>query len=413
MIPGTGAARPSILAVTSQLPWPLDSGGHLRTFHLLRALARSFRVRLVVPLYSGQEEGLEVLARNGISVRGVPMPRRRLWHELVRACTAALRGRPYVLYSRHDQPAVRAALEAELTDNRPDVLYLDHLDSTVFWTEQQATPAVVDMHNVYSLLVQRAAEERWGPGRLYLKREARLLDRMERRVRRAAAVLAVSEQETAHFAGLGAQTVHTVPNGVDCKTYASLPIGRCGGAPILLYVGAMSWAPNASAAAFLAQQVLPRVRDRFPQARLRIVGRDPSSEVQALGRLPAVEVTGTVPSMLPHLGEAALLAVPLESGGGTRLKILEAFAAGLPVISTAIGCEGLKANPGEHLLVMPRERFAEGILSLLSNEGIGRQLAQQARVLVREHYDWGAVGAQVCRAVALAGQPREEVCHVS
>ena len=111
---------------------------------------------------------------------------------------------------------------------------------------------------------------------------------------------------------------------------------------------------------------------------------------------------GSVPDVLPHLGDACVLAVPLEAGGGTRLKILEAFAAGLPVVSTPVGCEGIDATDGEHLLVAPRERMAESILSLLSDRRLGERLATLARALVRERYDWNSVGATACNAVETA-----------
>src|SRR6185295_13963861 len=144
----------------------------------------------------------------------------------------------------------------------------------------------------------------------------------------AAALMTVSDEECRHFADLGAGSVHLVPNGVDCAQYARLATGRHGASPLVLYIGTMSWAPNASAARYLATDVLPAVRARIPGARLRIVGKNPPADLQRLDGVDGVEVTGGVPDVQPHLEAAALLAVPLETGGGTRLKILEAFAAG-------------------------------------------------------------------------------------
>jgi glycosyltransferase involved in cell wall biosynthesis len=160
----------------------------------------------------------------------------------------------------------------------------------------------------------------------------------------------------------------------------------------------MSWEPNAKAAIYLAEQVLPRIRMEFPDCRLRIVGRDPTSEVQALTAHPGVEVAGRVPDMVPHLAEAHCLAVPLEAGGGTRLKILEAFAAGLPVVSTPVGCEGIDAAPGAHLIVADRDDFANGVCRLLRDPGLSARLAVSARALALARYDWGAVGEAACQA---------------
>jgi glycosyltransferase involved in cell wall biosynthesis len=181
-----------------------------------------------------------------------------------------------------------------------------------------------------------------------------------------------------------------------------LPAGRDGGPPTLLYIGAMSWSPNVSAVQFLAQHVIPEVRSRVPDTRLRIVGRDPAPEVLALRGLPGVEVMGSVPDVIPYLREAHVLAVPLAAGGGTRLKILEAFAAGLPVVSTPVGCEGLPVVDGEHLVTAERARFAEAVLHLLADPTRGKRLAAAARELVRERFDWETVGAAACAAVDAA-----------
>ena len=160
-------------------------------------------------------------------------------------------------------------------------------------------------------------------------------------------------------------------------------LGRQKESFLILYVGDMSWGPNISAAVFLAHEVLPELRGRLPRVRLRIVGRNPAPEVRSLARLPGIEVTGGVPSIKPHLLDAQVLAVPLDSGGGTRLKILEAFAAGLPVVSTSVGCEGLLVNHETHLLVAKRDHFAEGLFRLLNESSLARWLAARARDLAQ------------------------------
>lgn len=393
--------RPSLLAVTSELPWPLDTGGHIRTFHIVRALARRFRLRLVAAASADQTEAVEALRDHRIDVRPVIVGRRALWREALRAAAAAARLEPYVLYRRHAHRGVRSAIREEVAREVPDLLYLDHLDSLVFRGWAASAPVVVDLHNVYSILARRAASEQsrtWS--RRYLEREARLLARMEHRAARVADRLTVvSQEEAGYFRSLGARAVEVVPNGVDLDAYRGLPTGRAGGSPTLLYVGAMSWGPNVAAAEFLATTVLAEIRRRSPGVRLRIVGRDPAPRVRALGRLPGVEVTGPVPDVVPHLAEAHALVVPLEAGGGTRLKILEAFAAGLPVVSTPIGCEGLGATPGEHLLVADRDRFASAVSALLSDPELGSMIARRARDLARRRFDWGVVCDGACDVV--------------
>jgi polysaccharide biosynthesis protein PslH len=392
----------SILAVTSELPWPLDTGGHLRTFHLLRALAGQFRVRLVAPTLPGHESSIECLAQKGIAVCPVKIGQRVAWHEGLRAAAAAIRQEPYVLFRRHDRAPVRSELQRQMAIEPPDILYLDHLDSLVYAGLKRQTPTLIDLHNVYSTLAKRVATEqnaRWK--RLYLNREAKLLERMERRAAHLSDQLfTVSEDERLHFEGLGARSVKVVPNGVDCEAFQSLPVARLGQPPLVLYLGNMSWGPNVSAAVFLAREMLPQLLMRYPAARLRIVGRSPSIETRALTSIPGVEVIGDVPEIKPHLRQATVLAVPLDSGGGTRLKILEAFAAGLPVISTPVGCEGLGVRHGEHLVIADRDRFTDGIGELFDNEALTLRIAARARTVARQKFDWKIVGRDASAIVA-------------
>lgn len=405
------ASPRSILAITSELPWPLDTGGHLRTFHVLRQLAARFHLRLLVPGVEVPRTTRDALSSAGIDVRIVPAAPEGTIRRLGNVLTAAARNTPYVLYARHDRAEVRQALREELGQRSWDAIYCDHLDSFVYLDEVPRERVVGDLHNVYSLLAHRTAEEQRNPIlRAYLKREAHLLDRMERRAaRRADLLMTVSTQEQEHFRRVGAARVEVVPNGVDCDRYAGLPLADRTGPPLVLYIGTMSWRSNAAAAIYLAASVMPAIRERVPGARLRIVGRDPLPEVRELARDAHVEVTGTVPDVIPHLAEAHALAVPLESGGGTRLKILEAFAAGLPVVSTPVGAEGIDAVPDRHLVVTERTEFADALAAVLVDPARARAMATAARALVLERYDWTAVGERAARAIEAVTTAKRQV----
>jgi glycosyltransferase involved in cell wall biosynthesis len=393
---GPPDGRLSVLAITSELPWPLNTGGHIRSYHLLKALARRFSVRLVTGCGANAEEGVAALGAVGVRVRAVPRGQHGALVELAHITGCALQGRPYVLFGRHDRRPLRRAFR-EALGNRPDVLYLDHLDSFPFASLSPGHPTVLDMHNVYSSLVARTAEENGGIRRIYLRREARLLATAERTALAASTeVLAVSAGDAATFARSTPCRVRVVPNGVDCAHYEDLPTGRPAGERVVLYVGAMSWQPNVAAVEFLSREVLPEVRRQLPDACVRVVGKDPPDHLRKTDHL---DVLGEVPDVRPHLLQAQALAVPLEAGGGTRLKILEAFAAGLPVISTPVGCEGIDCVDGEHLIVADRRQFAEKTIQLLSNPDLAARLAAAARRLVRERYDWTAIGVRACEAV--------------
>jgi polysaccharide biosynthesis protein PslH len=395
-------ARSTVVAITSQIPWPLDRGGHLRTFHLLRALATHFRVVLVTSSSRDEREAIEALGDVGIAVRMATLPAPNVVRTGFQIGESAVRRQPFVLYRRHWHKETAAMLDATIAEEQPDIVYLDHLDSALYRPVSGSARVVLDLHNVYSTLVERlASDQRSAARRAFLHREARLLAEVERRsVREADLVFAVSEADAEHFVGIGARHLELVPNGVDCSAYEALPTGRsASAAPVILYTGALSWEPNAEAARFLAQSVLPEVRRTLPEATLAVVGRTPSPEVTALGQLPGVTVHGDVPSLIPYLEQAHIMAVPLSSGGGTRLKILEAFAAGVPVVSTAIGCEGLQASSGRELLVAERDVFAQELVSVLTDGSRAERLAQNGRTLARATYDWQVVGHHASTAV--------------
>ena len=202
-----------------------------------------------------------------------------------------------------------------------------------------------------------------------------------------------------HFETLGARAVHVVPNGVDCAAYQGLPDRPSVGAadpalPRRHVVGA-----ERRRGGVPGDRVLPRVRASVPgRAALLVVGRDPTTAIKALGLRPGVEVTGSVPDVIPYLREASVLAVPLEAGGGTRLKILEAFAAGLPVVSTPVGCEGsAQSTTASTSSSSRRDGFADG------DRGPAPRRAARARGSPRHRaaicswaarYDWGTVGGR-------------------
>jgi glycosyltransferase involved in cell wall biosynthesis len=207
-------------------------------------------------------------------------------------------------------------------------------------------------------------------------------------VREAAAVCATSDHDAAAFEAYGAREVVVVPNGVDTAAVPYRPPTDGAG---LLYVGHYGYQPNAAAANELAGEILPRVRERRPDATLELVGREPPA---ALVRRPpaGVRVTGAVPDVLAHLHAARVVVVPLRSGSGTRLKVLEAMAAGVPVVSTPLGVKGLEVRHGEEVLIGERAaELAELAARVAADDALARRLSAAGRALVERRYDWGAV----------------------
>jgi polysaccharide biosynthesis protein PslH len=211
-------------------------------------------------------------------------------------------------------------------------------------------------------------------------------------------------------------SVSDVPTGVDLE-YFSLRASRPRGNPELIFVGSMDWMPNEDGVCWFSEQVLGRVREQEPGVRLTIVGRTPGSAVRKLAKQGSgIEVTGTVPDVRPYLERGAVFVVPLRICGGTRLKIYEARAAGIPMVSTTIGAEGLPVRNEEHLLIAdtPDEQAA-AIIRLLQNPQVAADLAGNALRLVKDHGSWDSVTTRFlnhCRdARAVKARTQRVISH--
>lgn len=191
-----------------------------------------------------------------------------------------------------------------------------------------------------------------------------------------------------------------VENGVDVERFAAAGKSSSARSRKLLFVGSMDYFPNVEAATSFAQSVWPVLRQTFPELSFWIVGANPLPAVQALAALPGIHVTGTVPSVQPYYGDALAAVVPLKTGGGTRLKILEAMAAGIPVISTPLGAEGLAVQNGRNILLADPGNTAlwvDHVRTLMDSEERWISLTGTGRQLVQSHYDWSALGTKLCQ----------------
>jgi glycosyltransferase involved in cell wall biosynthesis len=192
----------------------------------------------------------------------------------------------------------------------------------------------------------------------------------------------------------GLDHVAVIPNGYEAP---ARPLGRdtVGDPPTLLLAGSFVYPPNADAAQFLVTSILPRIKERLPNATVRLIG-EPTDAVSALDRRPDVTVTGRIPEMEPELARADLVVVPLRFGSGTRVKILEAAAHRIPVVSTTLGAEGLAFEGGRHLLVADEaDDFADACVQLLEQPQRRRELVDEAQKIFLAEYQWGAADARI------------------
>ena len=302
---------------------------------------------------------------------------------------------PYAV-TKFTAPGVRRLIGRWMAERRFDVAVCDFLSASLNFPPAPLTPCVLFQHNVESVLWRRQAEhEPNALKRLAFSIEARKMARYERdAVARFAHVIAVSEGDREAMSVMtDPARVSVVPTGVNVSDYRA-GAGTPAVDPIVVFLGSMDWEANIDAVEYFCRDIWPAVRAAVPDAQFRIVGRNPHPRVLRLASTSVV-VTGTVPAVLDHLKETAVFVVPLRIGGGTRLKIFEAMAAGRAVVSSSIGAEGLDVHDGRDIVLADTGgRFAESVIGLLRDPlrraRIGRSAAESAA-----SHDWQAVAKQL------------------
>jgi polysaccharide biosynthesis protein PslH len=254
--------------------------------------------------------------------------------------------------------------------------------------------AVLFQHNVESIIWRRHVEEAGDPAkRNYFRLQARRMEAFERDIcRRAGHIVAVSELDRATMRDLfGAGRISSVATGVDVEYFSPPPSPE--EKADLVFVGSMDWLPNIDAIQYFAAEILPLIHKQRPDCRVFVAGRRPTPALEDLARKePRISLTGTVPDVRPYLWGSTVSIVPLRIGGGTRLKIFEAIAAKLPVVSTSLGAEGLPLEDGLHIAIADTpELFAQRCLELLEQPERRRKMVERAWELVAGRFSWDAV----------------------
>ncbi|MGB8011657.1 MAG: glycosyltransferase family 4 protein, partial [Terriglobales bacterium] len=329
---------------------------------------------------------------------------------------------PYAV-SRFAHAGVRKQLQAWFRERRFDVAVCDFLDAAVNFPGRLTIPSVLFQHNVESEIWRRHAATADSRARkmMYRVEFRKMLGYERAAVCKFQHVIAVSENDRALMTRwVDADRVTVVPTGVDLAQYhpaaesapaASYATSSDASAPLITFVGAMDWEPNVDGVEYFCTEVWPLVKAEIPRARFRIVGRNPSRRVQKWATGPSddsIEVTGRVPSVVEHLHQSAVVIVPLRIGGGTRLKIYEAMAAGKAVVSTTVGAEGLDVQHERDILLADDARsFAQAVIELARDPQLRRGY-EKAAAETAARYDWPAIGerfSEVLQSVAEKKSP--------
>jgi glycosyltransferase involved in cell wall biosynthesis len=375
----------SVLVITPEFPWPLNSGSKIRVYHSIRALASRFETTVVSITETDQTSGAEApIQELGAAVETIETERSSaaavgrslLWQTPYRAAKFG---------SEEFTSTVHQVLEA----GDFDLVWAHFLESARALPESPTPTVVLDQHNAERTYWQSFSDGAL-PIRLYARLNVRFLEQFQRVYRdRIDVVVSVDETDANEALSWAQAPVVVIPNGVDVETFSPTTIpSACN--QTVLFVGSLNVRMNEEALSWFVSNAWPEVRDQVPNATFQIVGRNPTKRVNDLSRKPGVEVVGTVDDVVPYYDHASVFVAPFAFGGGTKLKVLEALSMERQLIATPVGVKGINVADGEHGLIREREQgFSTAVSESLREPD--NQLGASGRALVTAEYSWDRV----------------------
>jgi glycosyltransferase involved in cell wall biosynthesis len=398
-----------ILWLKTELLHPVDKGGRIRTYQMLKELKREHQITyLTLDDGTAAPDACERAAEYCHELITVPHKTRAkftkgFYAELALNLVSSL---PYFL-KKYQSAEMRAAITKRLDQESFDVLVCDFLHPSVNLPAGVPCATVLFQHNVEAMIWKRHAEVQRDPfKKAYLYGQWRKTFNYERAAcRRFDSVVAVSREDSETMRrDYAIATGAEIPTGVDTEYFRPRSLEKKE-AHNLVFTGSMDWLPNEDAIRYFTTEIMPRIKRVVPDVSLTVVGRNPYPSLLELSKRDAsIIVTGRVEDVRPYMERAAAYVVPLRIGGGTRLKIYEAMAIEKPIISTTIGAEGLPVRHEEELLLADDpETFAQSVVRVLLDQKFASELSERAARMVRENFGWAKVAlsfAEICERVA-------------
>lgn len=394
-----------ILWLKTELLHPVDKGGKIRTYHMLKELKCDHQITyLTLDDGTADADAREKAAEYSDELVCVQHRNRKkfslgFYGELALNFLSPL---PYFM-KKYESAQMEREISARIAGKRFDVLVCDFLMPSINIPSEVNCATVLFQHNVEAMIWKRHYEVQNNPVKKeYLRRQWLKSRAFERSItHRFDHVVSVSPEDSETMRrDYGLPNVSDVPTGVDTEFFS--PRGtEPSVSHNLVFTGSMDWLPNADAISYFSEQILPRIRLLIPQVTLTVVGRNPSrSLVELSKRDHSIVVTGRVEDVRPYVERASAYIVPLRVGGGTRLKIFEAMAMEKPVISTAVGAEGLPVTDGVDLLLANTvEEFSNAVVKVLTDLTFAQALAKQGAGKVRQSFGWDQAAlkfAEIC-----------------
>ena len=386
----------NILFLSSWFPYPPDNGSKIRVYNLIRQLSPQHGLTLISFIPSMAEKAyvpyLKPYCEDVAVVEARPFRPRE-----GKALLGFFSPIPRSLISIYNQE-METLVKRKVAENGFDLVIASTVPMAGYALRVQGIPRILEDHNFMTLWMeeQYRAQTHWGKRfRYWLTwQKSRRFER--KTIRQFEACVMVSQRDAEGVRRLlpGYGPVEVIPNGVDLEHYAFSATRP--EANTLIFNGALTYSANYDAMQYFLTEIYPLIKQRLPEVSLRITGCTEGVAVKQLAIDDSVTLTGYVDDIRPLVAGSTACVVPLRTGGGTRLKILEAMALGTPVVATSKGAEGLDVQHGEHLLIADEpQAFAEQAVHLLQDTGLRAQLAASARKLVETKYDWQAIGRKL------------------
>jgi polysaccharide biosynthesis protein PslH len=377
---------------------PVDTGGKIRSYHILRELARKHEVTFFTFYAAHPDDAHPQLERLFRRVVCYPLrlPAPKSFGEGVFYARHLFSSRPYSI-AKYCQPQVARELHELVQTEAYDVIVCDFIFAAGIIPWETRCPKVLFTHNVEAMIWKRHYQVARNPiWKAVCWREQLAIARAERLyLEQADHVVTVSDIDRDFFTRfIDASKMTVIPTGVDLEHFRPSP-GQ-GKPNLLVFTGSMDWLPNEDGVFYFIEEILPRIRRDIPETTVWIVGRRPSLRLETLAaKSQGVRVTGWVEDVRPYVHDASVYIVPLRVGSGTRLKIFEAMAMGKAVVSTSIGAEGLPVQDGKNIILADKpEEFARAVVTLLKDSVARGELGRAARQLVEREYSWACVAAR-------------------
>lgn len=378
--------------LTPYLPYPLLSGGQIRTYNLLKKLAHDHEVTLFSLIKSDSEKAhIPELEKYCKKVRVFKRSEKPF---TIRNVIKTLFSSYPFLVIRNHAPKVISAVKAELQRESYDLIHAEtfymmpHLPKT-------RIPTILVEQTIEYLGYQSYAKKAASFLKPILSIDIRKIIKWEQHYWNVCDTLIVMSQEDKNYIvaqNIPTNKIEVVANGVDSQWFSQIP-KKAHKHPTVLSVGTFKWLPNVEAVEYLVKKVWPLIKERIPTAKLLIVGNAPTKQVLAYQETdPSITVAGKVPDIRDAFAQSDVLVAPVFSGKGTRYKVLEAMASQTPIVATTTAVEGLPVQHGVEVMTSDdAAAMAEHTIELLQNKALRLKLAKKGREFVEKHYDWSLI----------------------